>query len=102
MRIRWTATATAVVLVAAAAATAVPAMATDVCRKAVSATSAPVRGWKPAMAAAQAEWQRQATRRYGRGFGNWWYSGDRAIDCTWDDRGVMYRCRATALPCGRA
>jgi hypothetical protein len=77
-----------------------PAAATDVCKAPLSANGGVVTGWKPSMAAARTAWERKAARTHGARFANWWYSGDRTIECTWDDRGITYRCRATAIPCG--
>jgi hypothetical protein len=51
--------------------------------------------------AAIAAWESAASRRYGSRFANWYYSGDRTIDCSWDNSGRRIQCTALAGPCGR-
>ena len=54
-----------------------------------------------ARSAAIAAWESTVRQRHGSRFANWYYSGDRTIDCSWDQSGTRIRCTATALPCGR-
>jgi hypothetical protein len=79
---------------------ATPAAAGESCKRAVSAEGRMVRGERNARASAVAAWQSKAARQYGRPFASYNYSGDRSFTCRWDDRGVNYQCRVTALPCG--
>lgn len=72
----------------------------ETCQRQVSVVGPEVRGERAAIDAAIASWRREARRLHGRRFASWWYSGDRIVACTWDKRGVRYRCRASALPCG--
>ena len=51
--------------------------------------------------AAIAAWESSVQKRHGRRFADWYYSGDRSIDCSWDASGTRIRCIAAALPCGR-
>jgi hypothetical protein len=62
----------------------------------VQGTMADARG------AAIAAWEKQAAKRHGARFANWYYSADRSIDCFWNEAGNKIRCRAIATPCGRA
>ena len=48
-----------------------------------------------------AAWESAAQRKHGNRFADWYYSGDRTIDCSWDASGTRIRCVAVALPCGR-
>jgi hypothetical protein len=45
-------------------------------------------------------WQAATAQRHGRRFANWYYSGDRTLQCKWNDRGNKIRCQASAVPCG--
>ena len=54
-----------------------------------------------ARSAAIAAWESTVQQRHGRRFADWYYSGDRTIDCSWDGTGTRIRCTAAALPCGR-
>jgi hypothetical protein len=54
-----------------------------------------------ARASAIAAWERSAARAYGNRYADWYYSGDRAFDCTWNADGGRIRCVAEATPCGR-
>jgi hypothetical protein len=61
-----------------------------------------VRGtMREAMQSAIEAWERQVQRQRGTAFADWYYSGDRQIDCGWDVSGRRIRCSAVALPCGR-
>lgn len=51
--------------------------------------------------AAIGAWENAAQKRHGSRFADWYYSGDRTIDCSWDTSGTRIVCKATALPCGR-
>lgn len=77
-----------------------PAVAGEMCRKPVSAVGRSVRGESNARNSAIAAWQRATAKKYGRRFADYTYSGDRSFACTWDARGINYRCGVTALPCG--
>ena len=54
-----------------------------------------------ARSSAIAAWEQAARRRHGARFADWWYSGDRTIDCSWDNSGRRIRCTADAAACGR-
>lgn len=54
-----------------------------------------------ARAAAISAWQKAATKRDGAAFGDWYYSADRAVNCTWPEPAAFVQCVATATPCGR-
>ena len=77
-----------------------PAAARETCKAAVSAEGRERHGERHAMRSAIRHWQNHARDEYGAGFADWYYSGDRTISCTWDDKGVHYVCKATAKPCG--
>jgi hypothetical protein len=72
----------------------------ETCKRPVTAVGAKVRGEGNARNSAIAAWQRETARKYGRRFADYYYSGDRTFTCTWDSRGVYYKCGVTALPCG--
>jgi hypothetical protein len=46
-------------------------------------------------------WEAAVRQRHGVRFADWYYSGDRSIDCSWNTNGSRFYCRAVALPCGR-
>jgi hypothetical protein len=54
-----------------------------------------------AMASARAQWESAAARRHGQRFANWYYSGDREFECSWNQSGTRFRCFAIAMPCGK-
>lgn len=54
-----------------------------------------------ARSAAIEAWEAAAQRKHGRAFADWYYSGDRTIECRWDASGTRIRCSAIAQPCGR-
>lgn len=62
-------------------------------------------GWEhnkhDAMSVAMDAWEKAATKKYGGNYDNWDYSGDRTMDCKWDDNGSHFNCTASARPCGR-
>jgi hypothetical protein len=65
------------------------------------AVAGPIRGTiSKAQSAAISAWQAAVSRRHGPRFANWYYSGDRTIQCKWNDRGNKIRCQASAVPCG--
>jgi hypothetical protein len=47
-----------------------------------------------------AAWQKAVARSNGTRYANWYYSGDRTISCRWNERGTVFRCQASAVPCG--
>lgn len=55
---------------------------------------------RAAMASARHQWERVVTQRQGGRYADWYYSGDRSMDCTWDRSGTVIRCTTTATPCG--
>ena len=55
-----------------------------------------------ARGAAIAAWEQRARGQYGPRFADWYYSGDRTIDCNWNNKGNRIQCTAVAVPCGRA
>jgi hypothetical protein len=57
--------------------------------------------YSSAMASARANWETAVARRHGGRFANWYYSGDREMECTWDRSETRFRCTTTAMPCGR-
>lgn len=61
--------------------------------------------WSPshrsAMASARGAWEAEVEARHGGRFANWYYSGDRTMDCKWDASGESFICATTATPCGR-
>jgi hypothetical protein len=93
-------TITGAALVVLLALTADPAHATR-CLYPERAVAGPVRGkFKDAQNAAIGAWQSAVARKNGKRFANWYYSGDRTINCNWNDRGNRIRCQAVAVPCG--
>lgn len=54
-----------------------------------------------AMWSAIDKWEHKAGDKHGGNHDNWHYSGDRSVDCKWDDNGSHFVCTAKALPCGR-
>jgi hypothetical protein len=84
------------------AATSQPAAAFgDTCYRDVRAKGSVQGSMTSARAAASSAWEAAAAKRYGRQFGNWWYSADRAFDCSWDNSGRRIQCTAIAGPCAR-
>lgn len=71
----------------------------DTCRKDVSARGSVQGSMTKARNASISAWETQTARAYGNRYANWWYSGDRTIDCTWDASGRRIRCIAVAIPC---
>jgi hypothetical protein len=53
-----------------------------------------------AQQSAIAAWQKAVARSNGTRYANWFYSGDRTINCRWNDSGTVFRCQASAVPCG--
>ena len=49
--------------------------------------------------AAMASWERVVAKKRGRRFAVWTYAGDGVVDCVWNRRGNIIRCRATAVAC---
>lgn len=74
----------------------------DKCYRDVSARGSVQGSMSRAQSAAIAAWESAAYRRHGRGFADWYYSGDRTISCSWDKSGARIVCVAVAMPCGRA
>ncbi len=68
---------------------------------ALSARGAVQGSMSAARGSAMAQWERQAVRKYGRRYADWWYSGDREFSCSWDASGRRITCVATAVACGR-
>ena len=54
-----------------------------------------------AYAAARSAWEAQTARQHGKRYADWWYSGDRTFDCSWNNSGSKIVCVAYAAPCGR-
>jgi hypothetical protein len=73
----------------------------DTCYRDVRAGGSVQSSMNAARNAAIGAWESAAAKRHGSRFSNWYYSGDRTIDCNWDTSGRKIRCTATALPCGR-
>jgi hypothetical protein len=71
----------------------------DVCRREVRARGSVQSNFWGANQAAIAAWQTAAARQHGSRFGNWFYSGDRTVDCRWDASGRRIQCTAFATPC---
>jgi hypothetical protein len=63
-------------------------------------TGAPRNSMSAAQKTAIAAWQKAVARSNGKRYANWYYSGDRTISCRWNDRGTVFRCQASAVPCG--
>ena len=73
----------------------------DTCLRDVRAKGAVRNTMGRALNAVIGAWESTVRQRHGGRFANWYYSGDRTIDCSWDSSGTRIRCTATALPCGR-
>jgi hypothetical protein len=73
----------------------------DQCFRDVKAQGSVQSSMGRARTAAIAAWESAAQRKHGSRFANWYYSGDRTIDCSWDASGTRIRCTAVAQPCGR-
>ena len=94
----------ALVALAAILATGAPSEAQafgDTCLRDVRAKGSVQNTMGRARSAGIAAWESTVRQRHGSRFANWYYSGDRSIDCSWDQSGTRIRCTATALPCGR-
>jgi hypothetical protein len=72
----------------------------DKCYKDVKAQGSVQGTMGRARSAAIAAWESATQRKHGSSFANWYYSGDRTIDCSWDASGTRIRCVAVAQPCG--
>ena len=72
----------------------------DTCLRDVRARGSEQNTMGRARSAAIAAWEGSVQTRHGRRFADWYYSGDRSIDCSWDASGTRIRCSASALPCG--
>jgi hypothetical protein len=79
---------------------ATPAEATRCLYPERAVTGAPRNSMTAAQNSAIAAWQKAVQRNKGSRYANWYYSGDRTIACRWNDRGTMFRCQASAVPCG--
>ena len=76
-----------------------PAQASRCLYPGVSATG-PTRGnIMSAMNAAMGAWEQATAKRHGRRYAHWYYAGDGTVDCSWNKRGNVIRCRAKAVPC---
>jgi hypothetical protein len=73
----------------------------DQCYRDVRAQGSVQNSMGRARSAAITAWEGAIQNRYGSRFADWYYSGDRTIDCTWDASGTRIRCTAVAQPCGR-
>jgi hypothetical protein len=73
----------------------------DTCLRDVRAKGSVQNSMGRARSAAITAWESTVRQRHGSRFANWYYSGDRTIDCSWDNSGTQIRCSAIALPCGR-
>lgn len=73
----------------------------DTCRKDVAARGAVETSMSRARGAAIAAWETKVSAIHGRRFADWWYSGDRLIECSWNRSGTRFTCNAVAIPCGR-
>lgn len=91
----------ALVLAAAQAAAPEAQALGDVCLKDVRARGSAQTSMSAARASAMSAWEHTVAKRHGARFADWWYSGDRAFDCSWGPSGRDIRCVALAVPCGR-
>lgn len=73
----------------------------DTCLKDVVARGSVQGSMSKARSAAVAAWETKVATVHGQRFANWWYSGDRAIDCSWNKSGSRIWCNAVAIPCAR-
>ena len=73
----------------------------DTCFRDLAARGGVANTMRGARAAAQSAWETAASRRHGARFADWWYSGERTFDCSWDTSGRRISCIARAIPCGR-
>lgn len=73
----------------------------DVCHKDVAARGAVESSMSRAQTSAIAAWEKKVAAIHGRRFANWWYSGERLIECSWNKAGSRFSCNAIAIPCGR-
>ena len=69
------------------------------CHPALSAKGKKTHDMRSAMEAAKYAWHEKAEHKYGDDYDNWYWSGDRAISCSWDKPGKHFTCTATARPC---
>lgn len=72
----------------------------ETCHSSLTATSNEKNSKHLAMWSAIAKWEVAANRKHGGSYDEWYYSGDRTIDCKWDSKGTRFTCKAKALPCG--
>ncbi len=72
----------------------------ETCYPSVTATGREKTSMRLAMWSAVARWEAAADRKHGGAYDEWYYSGDRTIDCKWDSKGTRFTCKAKALPCG--
>lgn len=73
----------------------------DTCHKDVVARGRVEGSMSKARDAAIAAWEKKVANVHGQRFANWWYSGDRAVECSWNKSGNRIWCNAIALPCAR-
>lgn len=73
----------------------------DVCHKDVVARGSVEGSMSKARNAAIAAWETKVATLHGPRFANWWYSGDRAVECSWNKKGNRIWCNAVAIPCAR-
>ena len=75
------------------------AQAFDKCHLNVAARGDRKPSMDQAMASARTHWRSEVGESHGRRFNDWWYSGDRSFDCSWDASGTRISCVANARPC---
>ena len=73
----------------------------DRCYRDVAVRGATRNSMAGAREAAIGAWEVAARQRHGARFADWYYSGDRSIDCDWNAPGRRFWCKAVAIPCGR-
>lgn len=74
----------------------------DTCKAPLQAGSGRQADIRAARAAAISAWQRGAMKRNGAPYADWYYSADRAVNCTWPEPATYVHCVAVASPCARA
>lgn len=79
----------------------VPALASDNCLAAVDAVGRWKSSERAAMGSAVAAWEHKVSRKISRRYADYWYSGERAFNCTWKPDGSAYKCAVSARPCAR-
>jgi hypothetical protein len=72
----------------------------DVCYRDVIVKGGMASTLRGAHRAAIDAWEARVARQYGPRHANWYYSGDRTFECSWDVTGTRIRCIARAIPCG--